>query len=182
MPPSAAATPRAWVDLPQPSIPSSAIRRPRGRRIDRVDRWRLASAGGDRRFGGCDSRTAFLAVAFLAGAFLAVVFLAVVFLAGTFLAGRLLGAGLASARRGPGGPALGQQLGGPLDVDRLDVVALAQGGVGGPVGHVGAEPAVLDHHGQIRWRGRSPARAAGRRPPGPGAAWAGRTAPGPRPA
>ena len=99
------------------------------------------------------------AVFFAAGA----AFLAAVFLAGAsswppsswrrsswpppswpdFLA-RLLGPG--PARRGAGGPPVGQELGGPLDGHRLDVVALAQRGVGGPVGHVRPEPALAQHH------------------------------------
>ena len=54
--------------------------------------------------------------------------------------------------RGPGGPALGQQLGGPVHVDGLDRVALAQAGVGGAVGHVGAEAALLHDDGQVGGR------------------------------
>ena len=113
--PSRSASSRAWVDLPQPSIPSSAIRRPR--RPSPSPR----TTGPRRRS----------AVGLGAGAFLA---------AAAFLAARLLGRRLLGARSswpspswprlflagafflaaffrvgGPGGPALGQQLGGPLD-------------------------------------------------------------------
>ena len=66
------------------------------------------------------------------------------------LGGRLLaGGGLAGGRllRGrAAGPAVGQQLGGALVGERLDLVALAQRRVGLAVGDVRAEPAVLDHH------------------------------------
>ena len=78
----------------------------------------------------------FLAAAFFAAAFFAAFFAA--FLAGALRGGRLL-------RRRPRGPPLGEQLGGPLVGERLDVVALAQRGVGLAVGDVGAEPALLDH-------------------------------------
>ena len=77
---------------------------------------------------------AFFAAAFFAGVFLAAVFFAVVFLAAFFLVA------------GPAGAAVGQQLGRALDGDRLDVVALAQAGVGLAVGDVGAEPALADGH------------------------------------
>src|SRR5690606_34147816 len=72
---------------------------------------------------------------------------------GGALGGRLLGRGLLRRRLLGGrllrrglGAALGQQLRGALVGDRLHLVALAQRGVGLPVGDVGAEPAVLDHH------------------------------------
>ena len=68
------------------------------------------------------------------------------FLAAAFLAWPPSGA---RVDRRPGRPALGQQLGGPLDGDRLDVVALAQRRVGGAVGHVGTEPPVPQHDGQL---------------------------------
>ena len=70
-----------------------------------------------------------------------------------------------SSRRGAGGPALAQQLGRALHVDRLHHVALAQAGVGGAVGHVGAEAAVLDDDGQVG--GRVGAQLAQRRGRGP---------------
>ena len=90
-----------------------------------------------------------VAGAFFAGAFLAAAFFAGVFFAGGLLRGGLLGRGL--LRRLLGGllqrralPPVGEQLGGPLDGDRLDVVALAQAGVGLAVGDVGTEPALAD--------------------------------------
>src|SRR5690606_2083599 len=74
-------------------------------------------------------------------------------LLGGALRRRLLGRGLLRGRTGRRllrrglGPAVGQEFGGALHRDRLHVVALAQGGVALPVGDVGAEAALLDHHG-----------------------------------
>ena len=63
---------------------------------------------------------------------------------------------------------------GPAHLDRLDRVALAQAGVRGAVGDVGAEASVLHHDGQVGGRDRCRARAAAPRPPGPDAAWVAR--------
>ncbi len=79
-------------------------------------------------------------------------FLAAAFFAGSLLGRRLLGGLLRGLLDRPTGPAVGQQLGGPLVGDRLHVVALAQAGVGLTVGDVGAESAVLDHHRLARRR------------------------------
>ena len=145
--PSASARIRAWVDLPQPSTPSKAISRPRWSRPGRhlsivraqespvvLDGLRLGS--GAARLGG-----------------------------GLLLGGRLLGRGLLLGRRAflagafflvafrarcarTGGPALGQQLGGPLDRDRLDVVAPAERRVA---------RCRRSHRGRTGRRGRPPA-------------------------
>src|SRR5262249_49920907 len=58
----------------------------------------------------------------------------------------------APRRRGASGPALRQQFDRPLDRNRVHVVAPAQRGVGLPVGHVPAVPALLDHDGTARRR------------------------------
>ena len=47
----------------------------------------------------------------------------------------------------PASRRLGEELGGPLEGHALDGVTLAERGVGVAVGHVGPEPAVLDHDG-----------------------------------
>src|SRR6185312_9925895 len=77
---------------------------------------------------------------------------------------------LARPRGRGGGPPVGEQLGTALRRDGRHLVALAQRGVGLAVGHVGAEPPVLDHHrlaahrvvAQLAQRGRGggPAAAA----------------------
>ncbi len=103
---------------------------------------------------GASVAAAFFAAAFLAGAFLAAAF----FLAGAFFLaaafGRLLlGGGLLLGRlllRRAGVAADLEQLGRPLVGDGLDLVALAQRGVGLAVGDVEAEAAVLEHHGLAR--------------------------------
>ena len=92
----------------------------------------------------------------MAVAFLAVGLLGRGLLRRALLGGGLLGRGLLGRcllgrllpGRRPGRPPLGQQLGRPLDGEGLDVIPPAQRGVGRAVGHVGAEPPVLDHHGQ----------------------------------
>src|SRR5699024_10051036 len=57
---------------------------------------------------------------------------------GLFLGRPLLGRSL--------GPLLGDQLIGPLSGQALHRIGLAQGGVGGSVGDIGPEAAVLDHY------------------------------------
>ena len=71
-------------------------------------------------------------------------------------------------RSGPGGPPVGQQLGGPFRRDAVDRVALAQRGVGDAVGDIGAEAAVLelDRRSPDRVWPQLPERP-GRRPPAP---------------
>src|SRR5215831_16402452 len=56
-------------------------------------------------------------------------------------------AGLGRAGRA----ALGEELHRALEGHRIDGVALAEGGVGLPVGDVGAKAAVLDHYGTAIW-------------------------------
>ncbi len=92
-------------------------------------------------------------------------------------------AGPGPGRVEAGGPPVRQQLDRPLRGDAVDGVALAQGGVGRPVGHVGPEPPLPEQDGAARRRGRCPAPAAARRPrPAPAGSAAGRTTPAPRPA
>src|SRR5699024_7157184 len=61
----------------------------------------------------------------------------------SLLLGRSLGRSLLGR---PLGPLLGDQLIGALSGQALHRIGLAQGGIGGPVGDVGTESAVLDHH------------------------------------
>src|SRR6202451_3406718 len=121
------ASARAWVDLPQPSMPSSAMRRPRAGISERFGRRSLLGAGGLLR------RPALLG-------------------RGLLLGRRRLPGCLLLTRGGAGAPALAQQLGRALNVDRLHDVTLAQAGVGDAVGHVGAEAAVFDDDRQVGGR------------------------------
>ena len=72
----------------------------------------------------------------------------------------LLGPGLL-AGGGAGGPALGQQLGGPLHGDRLDDVTLAQRCVRRPIGDIGPEAPLLDHDGELGGRVGPSSRSGG---------------------
>ena len=88
------------------------------------------------------------AAVFLAVVFFAVVFFAAVFLAAAFFTTRFVVFFGREALERLLRPPLGQQVAGPLDRDRRRVVGRAQRRVGGAVGDVGAEAAVLDHHRQ----------------------------------
>src|SRR5215470_7136208 len=68
---------------------------------------------------------------------------------GTAGLGRARGAAAGLGRAG--GAALGQELHGALEGYRIHGVGLAEGGVGLPVGDVGAEAAILDHDGAAIW-------------------------------
>ena len=144
---------RAWVDLPQPSMPSSAIRRPLAtisegfarsclhRRDPSPQRRRCprpsslpppssqpfpsspSSSSSSWSSSSPPSSPSSWRPSWRAGPLL--------------------------ARRRAGGAALGQELGRPVHVDRLDRVTLAQTGIGRAVGDVGAEPSVLDDDGQV---------------------------------
>ena len=158
--PRASATRRTWVDLPQPSTPSKAMKRPRA--VTSVAARRavsstfarpslgVASADFGRRRalgrrllrrrllgGGLLRRRLLRAPAFLAAAFFAVFFDA------RARVGRVDGPAVATVL---------QELGGALDGDRVGVVARAQRGVRLAVGHVRAEPALAQRHRLARRR------------------------------
>ena len=147
--PTAPASSTACVDLPQPSTPSRAMSRPRPLTPFRASpstpssRCRLSSSSPPSWRCRLLRRVGLLGgAAFLAPASWRAGFLADLAAFDDFVA---LAARPARFDRRARGPAIGEQLGGALDGDRLGLVALAQRGVGGAVGHVGPESARAHH-------------------------------------